>query len=427
MDAPYPLLHSARGTGVPRIVRRLAFVLIAAFGGTLLLSTAAHAQSQVSLLTLETDQSPLNLSNHFGVPSEAGVNQAGDYAFIGAGGSALFLRRAGTSTTTRLLQFGDPVPGFAGATVVDFIPGGGFNSLAHILFGVDFSVSPPDGRLHRAILIYDGTTSSYRTVASSDDVAAGSGGQKFGPSLSFVANGESLNDHDDVLLATSFEPFAGADTAPNQDTFYIAPAGATPVRVVGLGDLMLGVSGATFTSFGRDISQINALGQFLFVGQDSTGTVNGFFLGSASGVTKVVATGDTKPGGGTFLPPFGTKGKLNNLGQVAFIDSGTPDSVWLYSAGVFTNTYPGSSGTTISLSGLSDLEDVVGRITSASADSIVRIHSNGQIDTIASIGQPAPGTSGATFSSLYDLQTDNTDRAIFTAGFNTGGDRKSVV
>ncbi|MBZ5699305.1 MAG: Ig-like domain repeat protein [Acidobacteriia bacterium] len=412
-----------------RIVRRLALVLIAVFGGTLLLSTAAQAQSQVSLLTLETDQSPLNLSNHFGVPNEAGVNQAGDFAFIGAGGSALFLRRAGTSTTTRLLQFGDPVPGFAGATLVDFIPGGGFNSSAHILFGVDFSVSPPDGRLHRAILIYDGI-SPYRTVASSDDVAANSGSQKFGPSLSFVANGESLNDRDDVLFGTTFEPFAGSATAPNQNTFYIAPAGGTPVRVVGLGDAVPGVSG-TFTSFGGSTSQINALGQFLFSGSNSsTPAINGLFLGSASGVTKVVATGDSKTVGGTAFSPTagfgGNSGELNNSGQVAFVDpvsaTSTVATVWLYSAGVITNTYPGSTGTSISLRGLSDPGEAVGTFTSTGAQSLVRIHSTGQIvDTIASLGQAAPGVSGATFTSFSNLSTDNNDRAIFDAALSTGG------
>src|SRR5262249_20328916 len=147
----------------------------------------------------------------------------------------------------------------------------------------------------------------YHTVASSDDVAAGSGGQKFGPTLVFGLNGNSINDRDDVLLSTIFEPFAGTDVVPNQNTFYIAPAGATPVRIVGLGDTIT-VSGVPtpFTSFFTP-SRINALGQFLFTAGGTvpaTGSFNGLFLGSVSAgvgsVTKVAATGDTKPGGGTF-------------------------------------------------------------------------------------------------------------------------------
>ena len=251
MGAPQPLLHSARSTRPFRIAFRLALVLLAMLGGTLLLPTAYAQTPQVSLVTLVTDQTPLNLSNHFGVPNNSIVNQNGDYAFVGEGygdigghgeGSALFLRRAGASAATRLLQFGDPVPGIAGATAVEFNVGG-LNSSGHLLFRVDYTVSPPDGQLHRAFLIYDGV-STYRTVVSSDSVAPGSG-QKIGPDLS--CTGTCLDNNDDVVFSTDFEPFAGTDTVPNLITYYIAPAGGTPVRVVGLGDAVPGVSGWSFT------------------------------------------------------------------------------------------------------------------------------------------------------------------------------------
>ena len=52
-------------------------------------------------------------SNLFGVAGQVDLNQAGDYAFLGAGQSGLFLRRANTGTTVRVLQMGDPVPGIS--------------------------------------------------------------------------------------------------------------------------------------------------------------------------------------------------------------------------------------------------------------------------------------------------------------------------
>jgi len=45
----------------------------------------AHAQGGVPLVTVATDQSPLNLSNQFGVPKGTAINQAGDFAFVGNG------------------------------------------------------------------------------------------------------------------------------------------------------------------------------------------------------------------------------------------------------------------------------------------------------------------------------------------------------
>ena len=107
MRASHPLLRSARTTVGHQVSRRLTFLLIALCSGTLLFSTAARAQGSISLVTLATDQSPLNLSNRFGVPVSSVVNQGGDFAFVGEGGSALFLRRAGASPAVRLLQFGD--------------------------------------------------------------------------------------------------------------------------------------------------------------------------------------------------------------------------------------------------------------------------------------------------------------------------------
>src|ERR1700758_2057042 len=72
-----------------------------------LFSANARTQGDVPLISVATDQSALGLSNQFGVPAGSAINQTGDFAFVGNGDTALFLRLAGTSAATRLLQIDD--------------------------------------------------------------------------------------------------------------------------------------------------------------------------------------------------------------------------------------------------------------------------------------------------------------------------------
>jgi hypothetical protein len=74
------------------------------------------------------DQSSLNLSDEFGVPTATAVNQAGDFAFVGNGGTALFSRPAGASGATRLLQIDDAAPGFPGSEILSVLPEISLNS-----------------------------------------------------------------------------------------------------------------------------------------------------------------------------------------------------------------------------------------------------------------------------------------------------------
>ena len=71
---------------------------LVASGFALLLSSPAHAQGGVPLVTVATDQTPLPLSEQFGIPAGSAIDQAGDFAFVGNGGNALFFRLAGSST-----------------------------------------------------------------------------------------------------------------------------------------------------------------------------------------------------------------------------------------------------------------------------------------------------------------------------------------
>jgi hypothetical protein len=97
---------------------RTLLVLIASLGilaGAISIASHAGAQSQNQLVPLVTDQTPLSLSNLFGVPVQGVVNQSGNYAFIGNGASGLYYRAAGAATATPVLLMGDEVPGFPGS------------------------------------------------------------------------------------------------------------------------------------------------------------------------------------------------------------------------------------------------------------------------------------------------------------------------
>src|SRR5271169_2525115 len=194
---------------------RTFFVSLIALGISQLFPPSAHAQGGVPLVTVATDQSPLDLSNQFGPPQTTAINQAGDFAFIGNGSSAIFFRAAGAPSATRLLQVGDPVPGFPGSQIQSFSPVVVLNSAKSILFAVSFNL--PDGLPHGVILVCQ--SGSYRTVASSDDIAPGSGGVTYGSAL--MVGG--INDSGDVS-------FAAVPTGKTATTFYIVPSGGAAVR-----------------------------------------------------------------------------------------------------------------------------------------------------------------------------------------------------
>ena len=118
----------------------------------------AHAQGTLPLTAVVTDQTPLDLSDRFGIPAASGVDQLGNFAFIGRGNSALFLRRTGSATIERLLQAGDEVPGFPGSSVLDFslpvqelaVPGAApMMAAGRMAFIVEFSTG--DGFTHQAV------------------------------------------------------------------------------------------------------------------------------------------------------------------------------------------------------------------------------------------------------------------------------------
>ena len=443
----YPFPPVARLEDVCASARRTIRMCLVACGIAWLLCPLAHAQGGVPLITVATDQTPLNLSNQSGIPAGSAINQAGDFAFVGNGDDALFFRAAGSSTATRLLQVGDeiPIPALAGSQVVSFSPIVVLNSSKTLLFEV--FLSTPDGEFQESLLTYDGA--SYRTVVSSTDIAPGPGGAAYGTSLTLG----SINDEGDVN-------FAAVPIGKSGITFYIVPSGLPAVRIVASDDPLppactwcrSSATGGSLTDFFNGtpaggfilsgtfrVPQLNAKGQMLI------SLWGGLFIGSkdrplslvqlaASGVCGPPAppTGGTITGGITSILtislPLGVA--LNNLGAVAFVNTtptntftsapttsaicvapagGGPSAPVVTSGDAAPAVFGGGTLGGFSLWAMNDSGDIafstsvysVGTTTgTASKFALLRYHASGApLDAVAYNGEIVPEPNGATFAS----------------------------
>jgi hypothetical protein len=396
--------------------RRFVHSCLAAAGLTLLLCGAAHAQGGVPLTTVATDQSSLNLSTQFGVPAGGAINQTGDFAFVGSGDTALFLRAAGASSATRLLQIDDPAPGFPGSEILSISPELSLNASRVLLFGARFTGG--DHLPHAALLTYDGT--NYHTVVSSDGFTPGSTSETYGLNL----YPGSINDSGDVN-------FAAIPTTVLATTYYIVPSGGTPVRILGLNDnppppcttcFLPGVPVTGGVISGSPLSlpvpRLNAKGQMLF------SLWNGLFIGSKDGTVLPVcrltsgACSIQPITTGTNLSPFlGGTAFLNDVGAVAFTNPPDSTSVTICvappgggaPAAVVTSGDPAPAGvgggtilSPVAL-GFDDSGDIVYQATISGSNlttfALLRYHpSNAPTDVVAYNCEAAPGANGKLFA-----------------------------
>ena len=397
-------------------IRASAGTSLAATVLALLWCGAACAQGGVPLITVATDQSPLNLSNQFGIPAATAINQAGDFAFVGNGESALFLRLAGASSATRVLQIYDEAPGFPGSQIDSIFPRISLNSSHVLLFEAGFTGA--DHLLHSALLTYDGA--NYHTLVTSDQSAPGSNGATYG--LEFIPAG--IDDSGDSAFENVTVSAGTSTTIPSvASTVYILPAGAAAaLRIVGSGDTPPAnctwciVSTTSAGSLFPGTPGLNARGQVLL------SLWGGLFIGSKDGaLTMVPMAGSgacspsaTKSG---VLLPGGPTAFLNNVGAVAF--SNPPNSasaaICVVAAGATLPVAAISAGdpapagigggtilSPIAL-GFDDAGDIVyGSPISGSTVTtyaVLRYHSSSpQPDVVAYDCEPAPGATGSVFS-----------------------------
>ena len=408
--------------GLPKTCAAFVAILV-------LFPTIAPAQSAVPLITVATDQSALNLSNQFGVPAAEAINQAGDFAFVGNGDTALFLRPAGASAATRLLQIDDELPNFPGSQIQSIGPELGLNSSRTLFFEARFTGA--DGLTHSALMTYAGT--SYRTVVTSDSFVPNSNSSTYGINL----EPGSIDDSGDVN-------FLAVPTGINSLVYYIAPAGfATVFRIAGStdtppasctwcttsgissGNFYTGVpvgSGTLVSFLPAYVPKLNAQGQMLL------GLWGGLFLGGKDGsftLVPMATSGGCSPQPAANLIPnalYGGTAFLNNSGMVVFTNppnipsaaicvampasSGTepPPPTPLITAGDAAPASVGG-GTVISpvALGLDDSGDVVFQspISGSTVTTIALLRYQalaGQSNLVAYNCEPAPGTSGGFFS-----------------------------
>jgi len=405
MAPTQPFPRVTRTFRLDAFLRRLANSCIPLMGLVLMFSSAAHAQGGVPLVTVATDQSSLNLSNQFGVPAGTAINQAGDFAFVGNGDTALFLRAAGASAATRLLQIDDEVPGFPGSQILTLLPELGINSSRSLLFGVRFNGG--DHLPHAALLTYDGM--NYHTVVTSDGIAPGSNSAAYG--LDLVPG--SIDDSGDV-------DFSAVPFGSNAAALYVVPSVGTPVRVVGFSDTPPASCTWCVTptngSLGIFFSGLNNKGQMLL------SLWGGLFIGSKDGISLVpmAGTGPCSPQavatGPSLIPLPIPSGFLNDNGEVAFTNPPNSGSaaICVAPAGggsptpaiTASDPAPAGIGGTITSPialGLADSGDVVFQSPISGSNvtlfALLRYHqSSGQSDVVAYNCEPAPGTNGGFFS-----------------------------
>lgn len=262
------------------------------------------AQAQTQLVPLVTDQTPLALSNQFGVPFLSLLNQAGDYAFLGRTGGALFSRPAGASAPVRVFQMADEVPGWPGSRS-EVLTQARLNNSGLLAFRVDLFLT--DGTAHNVIFTYD--ESSLQQIVASTDLAPGGGGAKFERAINLFG----LNDSGTLCFTAPLVPVSSG--LPAQTTAYIVPNGGAPIRLVGLGDTAPGTGGGTFGSVAP--VTFNNAGELMFRAAINGGPGGiGVFVASTAGVRKVVVPGDPRPEGGLFGNPGNAL--FNNQGEVVF-------------------------------------------------------------------------------------------------------------
>jgi Tol biopolymer transport system component len=363
-------------------------------------------------------------SNLFGVLSGfVDVNQSGDFAYFGAGQSAVFLRRASDGLTTRLYQMSDPMPGLPGTTRGELLSGSPrINNSGKVAFATDYIAN---ATFQRVILVYDG--SSLTPIINSTDVAPNSGGATYGRTITLGG----LNNSGDIAFTA----------IPNGvTTLYIVPNGGASVRIAGPGDTAPG-TGGTLNNIalanGANSLSDNS-GEVAFTAQIVGGSGGfGVFVGSTTGVRKVVANGDAIPGGGTYSILSAPVARLNRFGQVAFVaNNATSNStIWMHTpaTGIVKavsngDAAPAALGGTLSAPTLAAFNDnpyvaFTATVTGSGVTprGVFRVNPGSAIETVAFANQAAPGASPATFSTFAGVSMDNVAGTVSFQSTLTGG------
>ena len=301
---------------------RLALVTLIPSLILVLVATVPHTYADKPTTTaLVTDKANLPVGSQFGVPDQIALTNSGNVYFTSGAETALFRWSGGTRT--RLLQAGDPQPGFPGSVTEDFVAANlTVNSVgrtAMVNFFIQKGVRPS-----RGVFVYDGT--SFNKVALSGEVAPGSGGNTYR-----TFNQTQINDSDQVAFRGRLEPAAIGPLG----LFFGSPTSAA-AKIALPGETAPGTGGGAFLTF--QVIGINNSGQVAWISNITGGTTpRALFVGTPSSISKVAAIGDPAPGtAGTFagLPNNPVLYFLNGNGDLAFATGvagggATTNGIWI--------------------------------------------------------------------------------------------------
>jgi hypothetical protein len=370
----------------------------------------------VAAVTTQSAVLSNSLPTTFGLPT---IDAWGGntYAILTGGQTAAFVRPSGSSTLSRLIQAGDAVPGVPSSRV-DVILGLKAGSNGTVALLLDYLSGDTT---KNALITYAGTTPTV--VALSTDVAPGGLGTIFGRTMSLVG----VNASGAVAFTAPLTPLAGVFNPAPVTTIFVAPSGASPVRIVGQGDSLPPPSGATYSSI--TALAFNDLGEVLFRASISGGSGgNGLFVGSASGVRKIAATGDSNLVSGNFSSSSLSSGpaRLNNLGQVAFADSGRlylsrpGQALSVLVTATTTAPAPLNAQTVSSISSLAAFNDsgtvlFVAGLTGSNQAVLQYASGSSSLTMPVYRGQTIPGSASVTFSGFQSVGMNNAGDIAFYA------------
>jgi hypothetical protein len=358
--------------------------------------------AQGQLVPLVTSDAALPLPSTFGTQSTVVRNQAGDVAVVDTIGTAVHLKKNGTSTWTRIVQTGDEVPGLDGSRI-NAVVAVRLNASGLVAMGVELNLA--SGEPQSAVLIHNGV--SLINVVDGTDTAPSSGGARFNRGLALAG----LSDTGSIVVTSPLLLELPAGMVPL--TIFVVPNSGTPARLAGPGDPAPGTT-TTFQSQG--VSEFNSSGQVL-IGATLADTRSAFFLGTTpADLHKVVAKGDPNPTGGIFSGVG--NGRLNNLGRVAFTAfGGTSSGVFvaepnltvtqIFANGTPTTILPGGTIAPAFVLAFNDAgtvlfqSDVFG--PTGSSRGMFRITPGSPLQTVVYRNQPVAGATIGDFVGTFDM------------------------
>lgn len=417
-----------RAGGVPKRVRasaRFGLLLLVMFSlGTAHVPPSSSAQA--GALPLVTNMDNLPLSDQLTAPFPIRLTGDGD-VFFNAGGTTVFHWDSTSGSRRRLLQAGDPYPGFPDS-ITDIV--GNIlqvNAAGHAAMVNSFIQR---GRRNpNGVFVFDGT--SFQKVAMRGEVAPG--GQVF---LGFGQL--RINNSDQVAFTATFEPPALGGSG-----LFLGSPTTAPQKIATIGESAPGTRG-TYGSF--LLIGVSNTGQVAFLSNIAGGTTpRALFMGSPAGVRLVAAHGAPAPGAmsGTFnLLPGAANYMLSPNGDVAFVAniqndmSGINRGLWIGTASgalrtLVVNTDPtdtslgGTFGGGIGLFGMNNAGKVLfqsnpsGGAMSDYALFLKDLSRPAQL--VFARGQKVPG-GAETFGFTFQASLNDMGRVAFSA-FLQGGSR----